>query len=82
MPITPEHAYNNYLKHLEKMNEKYKTNREDILNRNKRYFEANKEDIIRRMTEKIHCPTCNVMISRGNMHLHKKTQKHTSAFKQ
>ena len=76
MPITPEQAYAKYMHHLEYMNNKYKTNKEDILERNKRYFDANRDAILKRLTEKINCPVCNVCISRVNMHLHKKTDKH------
>ena len=76
MPMSQEQAYQKYMNHLQNMNNKYKTNKEEFLERNKRYFNAHKEDIFKRQLAKLLCPDCNISISRVNMSVHKKTDKH------
>ncbi len=43
---------------------------------NKVYYQQNKDKHLEYISEKIECEICNVNISRGNMHVHKKTKKH------
>jgi hypothetical protein len=43
---------------------------------NKVYYQQNKDKHLEYISEKVECNICNVSISRGNMHIHKKTKKH------
>lgn len=76
MPITAEDLYNKYIEKLKQNKEKYKDNRDVILARNKNYFENNKNKVMERVLQKVKCPCCDVLVSRGNFHIHRKTDKH------
>ena len=61
--------------HKEFNKERYKNNKEKILEQTKVYYEDNKEEILEKRKEKIECP-CGSVVRKHSLTRHKKTQKH------
>jgi hypothetical protein len=59
----------------QKQKEYKQNNIEQISKYHKKWYETNKERILKHQQEKINCPICGSIVSRGNMSLHKKTKK-------
>ena len=58
-----------------KKKQNYEANKEQILERGKKYREANKEKIAEKQKEKVICDHCGSEITKGNLSKHQKTKK-------
>lgn len=43
---------------------------------NKKYYEKNKENLLKIQRVKVGCPICNVMVNKSGINKHNKTKKH------
>jgi len=70
-------------KERKKYNDKqYRENNEEYLKQYKKgYYEKNKKQILEKYKEKIQCPICNSISTKGNLKKHQKTMKCINASK-
>jgi hypothetical protein len=60
----------------EKAKQQREANPEHFKEKDQRYYEMNKQKVLQRMKEKITCPVCGSVISKGDKAKHERTNKH------